>query len=265
MNLTNKLIAGTLAGLGLASAAHAYGPAEPKSATAVPSGYTKCADDGKVCTPAAGVTVLVYWGANGKFTTATGTGAFTCLAAGWQKDKSKPADLGVADPASGVAKSCYIPTSAMAAAATTSTATTAKPATTATQAASTPAPALVVPACNAYKETIFNAKAKEYKTTAELAGNYAKNQTMATTSAAAATDCAKFCGAMGEPAPCAWFSVTKFLSTVGGKDTIAYSCHMFNDRSLKQISTPSLPKEVNLGTPDSALRFQEAHSYACRN
>lgn len=99
--------------LGLVTAAHSYGPGNPSSVTAVPSGFTACGTDGKVCKAPAGVTtVYVLYGAGTKFATAQGSGDFTCLPKGWVKtpSASTPIDLGVDDPVPGVAKTCYIQT-----------------------------------------------------------------------------------------------------------------------------------------------------------
>lgn len=122
-------------------------------------------------------------------------------------------------------------------------------------------------ACNAKTANIYQATNKSYKAMAALNKNYFKNSTLTSTSPTTANaDCAKLCGNAGEPAPCAWFSVTKWLTTntATRKDSISYQCHMFNDRNLKQITTPSLPKGDNLGSPSNPARFQEAWTYACR-
>ncbi len=277
MKSWNKCIIGALTGLGLASAAHAYGPVPGQAPlTAVPGDFKLCAADGKICKPAAGATqVYVVYGEGSKFGTAQGTGDFTCLPKGFVKfpSASSPADLGIDDPSPKVAKSCYIKTvggsapASTPAASSTPAATAQKPTTSSTTTTTTTvatAP-LLAAGCNAYKGEFFNAAAKQYSSMALLNANYYKIAALTESNVnAAATACAKQCGATGEPAPCAWFSVTKWLNTVGGKDAIGYVCHMFNDRSLHQITTPNLPIGDNLGTASSPARFQEAHSYACR-
>lgn len=110
MNIWKKVVFGALAGLGVTLAAHAYGPGNPASLTAVPPGFTECGVDGAVCKVPAGGTVYVVYGTNGKFATAQGTGDFTCLPAGWVKapTAAKPQDLGIPDPVPNVQKKCYV-------------------------------------------------------------------------------------------------------------------------------------------------------------
>ena len=111
MKMLSKFVFGALTGLGLVSAAHAYGPGTPLIVNAVPPGFTACGTDGMVCKPpAGGTTVYVVYGAGTTFATAQGTGNFTCLPKGWVKSPSAstPADLGVPDPLPNVKKTCYI-------------------------------------------------------------------------------------------------------------------------------------------------------------
>jgi hypothetical protein len=240
-----------------------YGPGSPANLSAVPAGFTACGTDGKVCRVAAGATVYVVYGAGTRYGTAQGTGDFTCLPKGFVRapSASNPQDLGIADPAPGTGKTCYVKATGGA-----PTVASAPPVSKSPVNTSAPTKASVV-GCNAYSGAIYNARAKQYSTIAQLNGNYYKNEgVVASSPANAAATCAMMCGATGEPAPCSWFSVTKWLSTntANGRDSIAYVCHMFNDRSLKQITTPSLQKEVNLGSPSAPARFQDAQSYACR-
>lgn len=64
--------------------------------SAVPEGYTRCADDFGVCTTNNNWTG--YYGANDTFVEISGTGAFTCL----------PQTFGIDDPVPNVQKACYI-------------------------------------------------------------------------------------------------------------------------------------------------------------
>src|SRR4051812_5833394 len=89
-----------LAGLGMAQVAHGQSKyASVGKHTELPAGYTACALDNKTCAVPSGATVSVYYGADTRYVELTGTGSFTCgLQALGLKD----------DPASGVAKTCWI-------------------------------------------------------------------------------------------------------------------------------------------------------------
>lgn len=134
MNATHRVVAvGLFLSLGLTVPALAQ-----TTATSVPAGATECGNGaGNICTMTGNRTV--YYGAGAKWGVVTGTGSFTCLPKGWQKDASKPKDLGIDDPAPGVVKKCFIVTSGS---------TTPAPATPApvTPAPVTPAPVTPTPA-----------------------------------------------------------------------------------------------------------------------
>lgn len=85
-------------------------PPPPPSVVMDTTGLTQCGVDGKVCN-ASGAWKGVYGVAGtAKYARISGTGPFTCLPKGFVKVPSatQPADTGVDDPASGVAKACYI-------------------------------------------------------------------------------------------------------------------------------------------------------------
>lgn len=119
MDNWKKVVLGTLTGLGVSLAAHAYGPGNPASLPSVPPGFKECGVDGAVCKVPAGGTTYVVYGTNGKFATAQGTGDFTCLPGGWVKapTPAKPQDLGIPDPVPNVQKKCYVQVAAAAPAA----------------------------------------------------------------------------------------------------------------------------------------------------
>jgi len=110
MKIWKKVVFGALAGLGVTLAAHAYGPGNPASLTAVPQGFAECAVDGGVCKVPPGATAYVVYGINGKYLTSQGTGDFTCLPKGWVPNPTpaKPQDLGIPDPVPNVQKKCYL-------------------------------------------------------------------------------------------------------------------------------------------------------------
>lgn len=229
------------------ASAPASAPAPAQAATGIPAGAAACVTDGGTCRRS-GAWTGVY-GVNGRFVNIAGSGDFVCL----------PDRLRVADPAPGVQKTCYV---------TGGSATTAAPApapTPATAPTQTASSSTGVPGCNAFRGTIYNAAAKQYTTMAALNGNYANNVMLQTNNPVA--ECAQQCGRTGEPAPCAWFTVTQWLSSLTGsrQSSTTYVCHMFNDRSLRQITTPNLPRDRNLGAPDSPTQFRGAASYACRS
>lgn len=119
MKIWKKVVFGALTGLGVTLAAHAYGPGNPASLTAVPQGFAECAVDGGVCKVPPGATAYVVYGINGKYLTSQGTGDFTCLPKGWvpTPTPAKPQDLGIPDPVPNVQKKCYLQVAAAAPAA----------------------------------------------------------------------------------------------------------------------------------------------------
>ena len=111
--------------------------------------------------------------------------------------------------------------------------------------------------------SMFTKPVKNFKTLAELnrSGYLAPENLAAANPTAAATECSAKCAAMGEPAPCGWYTVVKWRDDFANK--MAYQCFMVNARSAKGIFVPKLANDINLGIPAQPLYFQEAQSYPC--
>ena len=90
--------------------------------------------------------------------------------------------------------------------------------------------------------------------------NFANSKALtATNPTDAQKECSNSCWAMGEPAPCGWYTVIQWMD--GNKMT--YECNMVNARSLKGIYNPVLPNDANQGAGGASLFFKNSWTYTC--
>jgi hypothetical protein len=100
---------------------------------------------------------------------------------------------------------------------------------------------------------------KDLKARKDLPNYYHQETLVAKTPQTAQAECSKKCFALGEPAPCWWYTVIQWQAG----NAMQYECDMMNARSLKGIYNPKFPNDVNLGTPAAPLNYRGSWTYTC--